>query len=105
MDYSKLNEDLAEVQANTAKVVEQLDKAQNNKLNKFYNGAVRLFSLLVLIAAVYTAVVGFGGSAAVLALLFLSTWFLYCLQNVAVNIAKSFYEAQLAKTQKNIPLR
>ena len=91
---------------NTEERLERLDKATTDLLeqvyksnsagNKLYSWVVRLFSLVVLGASVYTAVVGMAGSAAVLAMLFLITWFMYA---VTLGVSKAIEEK--AKTYRH----
>ncbi len=95
----EIHKQMEELEVEIEKVSKQMDKALNSKLNKAYNWLVKTFSILVLFASVYTAVLGFAGSAAVLALLFLLTWFMYLLGQFGVGVAKGLLESKVEQAK------
>lgn len=67
----------------------KLDKSTHKKMNVVYAYTIRIVSVVILILCLYTAFVGMPGSAAVLGVLFLITWLMYLVHNIAIVMVKA----------------
>lgn len=87
------------------KTFEKIKEAENKPLKKVYDLLIRIFSLAMLVATVYAALFVSAGSALVLGLIFLCTWFIWCLRWSVVVGFKGYAEGKKAELDKDLAFR
>lgn len=97
MDDQEFASRMDSLEESLGNVNKSIDKVVNSKTNKVYNFLVKLLSILCLVSAIYAGVIGFAGSAAVLAVVFMAFWLMHIIRTIILNAFVSYSEGKQAE--------